>query len=578
MRETTPGGWHSGKSGIVLWSLAVVILAIMASATGIVNLFAQDDMAIIWKNPAMHTLRRLDLFFQNAYWPKPFPQFLYRPLASVTLALQWVAGGGSPVWFRVGSYLIYAGAALGVFHLARRVLPLAIAGGIAALFAVHPVHVEAVAVAVNQGELWVGLLGAVAVSFWLDRRRTGELDTRSQLTLAGLYLIACLFKENALVLPGLLVMADLLFIPAPGGLRSRIDALRRPILLLGLVAACFIGLRTLVLGGNVVGTFAAEALGDLSVGERTLTMLRVVPEWFRLSFWPAHLQAEYSPGEIVSAHAWGLAQTVGALLLAGMILLAWVTRRRAPVVTFGIAWFAIAIFPVSNVLVPTGIMLAERTLFLPSVGAMLTLGGCVGWLLERAQRIRLVPVLTAASLGSLVLLGLLRSSLRQSTWKDQMTLWYTTATHDAPLSYRAHHALAELLYMVGKAGLAEGHYRRAIDLYPSSSVVYLDYADKLRLRGVCYPAVPLYRRSLELWPINDGARASLVACLLHLGRYREALVESRIGRSYGEAEDAWRTLRNLADSALAAGAPAGSVKVSMASDSLDAFANIGASK
>src|SRR5688572_33056300 len=95
----------------------------------------------------------------------------------------------------------------------------------------------------------------------------------------------------------------------------------------------------------------------------------------RLLFWPADLQGDYSPAEIVAQYTWGGGATLGLLLLVGMALAAVAARRRAPAITFGIAWMAIALIPVHNVLVPTGVVLAERTLFLASVGAMLALGG-----------------------------------------------------------------------------------------------------------------------------------------------------------------------------------------------------------
>ena len=60
---------------------------------------------------------------------------------------------------------------------------------------------------------------------------------------------------------------------------------------------------------------------------------------------------------------------IALLILAGALI--WATLRRAPVVAFGITWMAVTLFPVANLVVPTGIVLAERTLFLPSVGFVL---------------------------------------------------------------------------------------------------------------------------------------------------------------------------------------------------------------
>lgn len=448
--------------------LGLVFLSLAASISGLFNQFAQDDFPIIWKNGAVHDLLHSYQLFAQPYWPKPFTPDLYRPLAVFSYAIEWAVGQGSPMFFRIVSYALYAAVALALFRLARRLLPFPAAFAAAALFAVHPVHVEAVAMGVNQGELWVGLLCCIAVAYYLRARRAGgPLAARTELTLAGIYLVGCFFKENALVLPGLLVAAEVLLLPADEPIRDRIARGRRLLLLLMLVAVSFYGVRTLVLGGDLVGTFTAEGLAYLTMGQRGLTMLAVVPRWFRLLLWPSHLQADYSPEEIVAQTSWGPDQTLGALLVLGTLLAALLAWRRAPSITFGIAWMAIALFPIHNVLVPTGIVLAERTLFLPSVGAMLALGGLGALLAERASESARLAL--AAGVGALLILGVARSTTRHPVWADQFGLWYDTANRDAPRSYRAHHALAEMYFLAGSEGRAEREYRLAIAYSPPQS-------------------------------------------------------------------------------------------------------------
>ena len=105
-----------------------------------------------------------------------------------------------------------------------------------------------------------------------------------------------------------------------------------------------------------------------------LTMLQVVPMWLRLLVWPAHLQIDYSPNEIVASSGLGPNETLGLALIVGAVVAMYLARRRAPAISFGLAWCAVALFPVSNI-VPTSIVMAERTLFLPSVGFLIAVGG-----------------------------------------------------------------------------------------------------------------------------------------------------------------------------------------------------------
>jgi hypothetical protein len=558
--------------------LGVVLLAIAASISGIGNQFAQDDGALIWKNPLVHDLSRGLQFFGEPYWPKPFTPDLYRPLALLSFAIQWAIGGGEPLVFRIVSYLLYAVTCLAVFRIARITLPLAAGFTAAALFAVHPVHVEAVAMAVNQGELWITLLSCLAVYRYVKVRRAGDrIPLPTALGIGALYFIACFFKENALVLPGLLVAAELFLVPGrSASLMTRARQMAPLFLMMAVLAAVFLVIRTSVLG-DVRGTAIAEAIRPLSMWERALTMFTVVPDWFRLLFWPNHLQADYSPQEIVGQTTWIPMARIGLTLLVIAAIAFFAAWRRAPVISFGILWCAIGLFPVHNVLVPTGIVLAERTLLLPSVGAMIALGGLGALLLERAEpggRKGLAVIVAA-----LLILGVFRSTSRHPVWIDQFTLWYETANVDAPLSFRAHHALAEL-YVTAKAdGRAEPHYRMAIALAPPFvSTVYLDYANRLRLRGFCYPAVDLYRKSLAADSTSGPVRASLAACLINIGKYQEALAETAIGIASGEQVGTWQWLQRTADSAQRAGAPPGSVRPTVSIDTLKGQVMIGTTR
>ena len=537
----------------------ILVLALLASVSGIANQFAQDDFGFIFRNDAVHDLSHGLRFFLEPYVGPPRPPELYRPLALLSFAVQWAVGGGAPVIFRLVSYLLYAVTCLAVLRLARAELSAATAFAAAAIFAVHPLHVEAVALAVNQGELWVGLLSCVAVYRYVAARRAGPLRSGTVLEIAALYFVACLFKEHAVVLPGLLLAAELILIPGRDGVIGRARATGRIYLGLLLVGLSFLAIRTAVLGGDLRGALMAEAIAPQNTGERALTMLTVVPHWFRLLFWPAHLQGDYSPSEIVARYTWVADATLGLLLIAGAGAAAVAARHRAPVISLGIVWMAVALVPVHNVLVPTGIVLAERTLFLPSIGAILVLGGLGALLLERASGA--VRVLLASVTGLLLVLGTYRSATRHPDWSDMFNYWYVTANRDAPRSFRAHHALGEMYILADAYGLAEQEFRMAIALAPPNvSNVYLAYADLLRRRGFCEPAIELYRKSLNVDPESHAVRMSLIACLIQTGRYPDALEEIAKGVPLGEHTATWLRLRVIADSGRKAGAPPGSIR------------------
>jgi hypothetical protein len=553
------------RGGPRSWTAVALVatLSVGGSFTAVLNDFIQDDVPVIVRNPAVHRLSGLAAHFHQPYWPQPFSPYLYRPLSSALFTVEWVAGHGRPWFFHGVSVLLYVAVCLAVLALCRRLLsPQAALAG-AAVFAVHPVHVESVAGAVNQAELAAALCVVVAVCRYLDRRAAeSTLRPKDLAFFAGAYALACLFKESGIVLPGLLAAAELTVVGDSRPLRDRVRQLSPLIITLALVGGGFIVVRTLVLS-SFSGTFAAEVFLGLTPAQRALTMLGVVPEWARLFIWPAHLQVDYSPQEIPAATAWGWAQTVGLLILAPTAILAIIGIGRRWVASFGILWVTVAILPVSNLLVPTGIALAERTLFLPSVGVALLLGAGLAALAPRLSGARPAVRLAAlATVGVIVLAGAVRSAVRYRDWHDTLTFWWR-AVEDAPTSYRARAALGGVMFTIGQKGTGERLLREAIRLYPDGLLTYQILGDRYRLAALCGPAIPVYKRALELSPKSADTRASMIACLLHDGRYAEAHDVARAGIAENTWPDMFRGFERAADSAKATSAPAGTVRLSV---------------
>lgn len=143
-------------------------------------------------------------------------------------------------------------------------------------------------------------------------------------------------------------------------------------------------------------------------------------------------------------------QTLGLAIILLIAFLAWRLRHRSPLFTFGVAWTAIGLLPVSNVLVPTGIMLAERTLITPSVGAMLAVVA-LGSMAVRAVGVQRRTVARRAGyavLAIVLVMGITRSFSRHQIWRNQLILWRQTVI-DAPDGYRGRVALGALMLGMG---------------------------------------------------------------------------------------------------------------------------------
>jgi hypothetical protein len=324
---------------------------------------------------------------------------------------------------------------------------------------------------------------------------------------------------------------------------------------------CYIAARTYVLfDRNLAGFQPFMPFATLKTGtvDRILTAIGVVPHWVRLFLWPARLAPDYGPPEIPIAQGIALWQLPGFLLLVGTLALGFLVRRAQPVISFGIAFVCIALLPASNFLIPAGIVLAERTLFTPSIGALLAVGGVVlaaaDWLRARsrdgAPGVGLLRVATAAAVV-IVALGLGRSVSRTRVWKDNETL-FRQAVIDAPDSYRAHYMLGAWSFEKDRKKLGEAEYRKALALFPYDPFLAYNMAEQYKKVGLCRQAIPFYRWSRNIQADFPLGRAAFAHCLLEIGSYDEARKMAFEAMSAGGELKQARRLVFLADSAKAA--------------------------
>lgn len=535
-------------------SAAIVLLAIAVSLTSLGNTYAYDDGYIVAANERLRSLHNIPALFADSYWGKDSPAGGYRPLTLALFTIQWVVGGARPIAMHIANVLFYAALCWAVFVLARQVLPRVAAWIAAALFAVHPVHVESVANVVGQAEITAALACVGGVLLYLRERNTGRMRWPATLGVLACFVAAVLTKENGAVFPMLLLAAELTIVRDPRPIAQRFVTARPLVLLLILAGLVYVWVRARVLG-DLAGMPPHVAYVGLHLtnAHRVLTMIGMAKEWVRLLLWPARLVAEYSPPMIPFALGMSSQQLPGLLALVVTLGTFWISIKRGwHDVTFGIAWTIVAILPVSGFLVATGFILAERTMMLPSVGAMITVGA-IGWRAwaaipaeQRAER--RLRLLAGGALGFVMLLGFTRSAVRQMVWRDNDVLFPTTV-HDAPDSYRAHQIMGAWLFANGYKGAGEKEMWEAIRLFPYDPIPPFLMAEEYRKKGACDRAVPLYKWSLATTDTAGGfVLGPYTRCLLQLGRVDEAHDAAMRGVARGDQPRQYRWLLHRVDS------------------------------
>ncbi|MBX3173571.1 MAG: hypothetical protein KF709_04120 [Gemmatimonadaceae bacterium] len=534
----------------------VVLAALVASVSSLGNGFALDDVLVIERRNLLHSLSNIPALLTTAYWQLPPEDTLWRPLGLLSFATQWVAGDGAPLLFHAVSVLLYVAVCLVVLALAWQLLPAAGALAAALVFAVHPVHVESVGNIVGQLELWVALAVVGAAAVYTRARRTDRLHAPTVLAVLALALLGLGMKEHAVLLVGVLLALELTVLrDAPpardGGMRARIL----------FVALASITLLWLLVRSDIVGGLAGDrahvALKDLGLTQRAWLMLGLVPELARLFVWPARLYADYSPQYTALHTAPGLAHLPGLLILgAFMGLLGW-SWRRDHALALALAWIAVTYSIVANIVVPTGILLAERTLFLSTVGIALAAGALWlrlwGWLQARPGSVRTLVIASAvAVLG----VAAAHSAERQHAWKDNDTMVAALVT-EAPMNFRGHFWLGDELLRREEFVAGETAMRRAMALWPEHDGPPLGLALRLQARGLCEPALHFYGIARRLEPRKPTPHFGASGCLIAMQRFREARAVALQGLETGRSADAFRFLIYVADSSLAASDSAG---------------------
>ncbi|MCZ6918873.1 MAG: hypothetical protein O7I93_19010 [Gemmatimonadetes bacterium] len=413
------------------------------------NGWAVDDTPIVDQNPAAHSVRAALGHWFSPYWPlvegEPAAG-LYRPAVILSYAVDWTISGGRPWWFHVVNTLLHGVAtALVVLVALAWLTPLgALAVGL--VFAVHPVHVEAVANVVGRAEI-LASTGLLAVILGARRYRHARSPRRAAawmgFTLAVLAL-ALFSKETAVVAVGLVALDQWL---------DRRAALRRvePVYLsMAVLTIAWFFVWHHVAAPYVEGSTAA-ALRGLSAGERLATTFPVQLDVVRLLTWPMRLLPDYSPQVVLRRTEWSLVAGLGVATSAAVLAGGFACLRRAPGVAFGVFAGAATYLPTANLLFASGIVLSERGLYLAALAPALVVGWLVEWAIGRPRR-RTVLIALAAVLVAYV--G--RTVTYVPFWVDTRNV-VLRGIIDVPENYWNHLKAGRILELAGdrELGLAE---------------------------------------------------------------------------------------------------------------------------
>jgi tetratricopeptide (TPR) repeat protein len=472
------------------------------------------------------------------------PKTYYRPVVLLSLWLNARAGAATPLACHLTNVLLHVAATVLVFLLLAVAAGSQRAGVIgASLFAVHPALVESVAFVSGRTDLLAAVFVLLAALVWeRDRRRLATHRTLERIGGTIAFLLAGFSKEVALVLPGVLLMWDALDAQSPSGavrtwyagwwrrnafwLASWSGCIAVLLAARGLIAGVSFGEQRLQL------PFSAAAASLLFDRLATYCRLLVVP-------WP--LNAGYTGRDLHPgvAAAFGFSVLLALFVAAGRSDRGWVGLKS-------LLWVGGFLAPVLGLVPVSGMVLAERFLYLPLAGAALAVGVVLDRLAARPRW--QAPVIGAAA--GLVALCVIAATARIPVWQDDLTL-YRSLTETAPGEASGFYNLGTAYQSRGRFEAAAAAYRAALRLRQDDPRFFANLGMTLQAMGRHEEALPLFRQALLLDPAFPAALNCLGTSLQQVGRPGEAeaayLKAITVRPGYAEAH------QNLGNVYLAAG-------------------------
>jgi protein O-mannosyl-transferase len=539
------------------WGAAAIagllLLVLVAYANALLGGFVYDDHSLVLNNPYVHTfgyLRQIFTTSMSSFAGVIPTSNYYRPLVSLSYLLAYKFFGPLAYGFHLVNVLIHAGCVCILFVLTLRIFShRSLALLAAALFAVHPIHSEAVSWISGLPELEYSFFYLLAFLLFVEMGRAEGSNSRwNEVGAIGAFVAALLAKEQALTFPILATVYEHFFRQGNEG-GTRLSKVRRyaP---LWLVAAGYLLLRTQALGSIA----PHPQRPHLGAGGVFLSGVALLGEYLWKLAWPVRLSAYYTFHE---AKGWLEPRVlVGFAALLLCVVLFAVLWRRARSASFGIAWMLVTLLPVLNARWMSSSVFGERYLYLPSVGLCWILAwACVRIWHQDGKHREITRVFVVVTLATVLSLWSLRTMQRNREWRTDISLYTATLAEfpdallirnnlgmvfwtrgDNPAAEREWLRVLEsdpgnptdltdlgMLYAREKRfGLAETYLLRALEAAPRFASAHLVLGEVYAQEGATTKAEEDFRAAIALSPVQVSAYNDLGMLLRTAGRFGEA--------------------------------------------------------
>ncbi|RKY41995.1 MAG: hypothetical protein DRP85_04320 [Candidatus Makaraimicrobium thalassicum] len=486
----------------------IIVLGVLVYGNSLNNDFVYDDDLVVKDRGFLSSWSNVRHFFDKSYFFGS-GELSYRPVITLTYFIDYSLWGTDPFGYHLtnlvlhvfNGILLYFSLLYAIPYIAgdrNNVLPL-----LASLFFIsHPVQTEAVDSVAFRPELLYTTFILLSLFLYFKASSLSGIKRRCVyfLSLIG-YFLSLLSKEAALIVIPLILMMDIVMHFKKRLGSTLVDIFRKRVMIYGgfaLVSALYGFIRFSWMAAPAAGhkMVSLETIFNHDIWSRLMTSVYVFARYLKLLIFPLDLTSEYVID--LSGSIFEPLVLSSLFILAGVLVLILYGFRDFRLLSFSGLWFFISLMPASN-LIPLHHVMAERYLYLPSIGFCLFLAAAGVKLSHFLNKRNFKPA--NKILGAMAVLVLCLYSFRTITqnkmWSSEKAFWTTIINKPGPHTARSYTNL-------GIVWLEEGRLERAIKNFDQALKVNPSYIQAYNNLGLVYykradygMAIENYRKILD---------------------------------------------------------------------------------
>lgn len=516
MRKNKPNVKHNSPRQKLSFSDFRVMIICLLLTISVLVVFAQvkdfsfirlDDQKYVVENP----LLRLGFTFEGMVETFTKPYFsIWHPLTVLSLMFDYQVFGLNPAGSHLVNLFVHLVNTLLLFFILRRITGVNWRSAfVAALFALHPLHVESVAWVSERKDVLSGL-------FWMLTMGSYALYTehpgiRRYLWVIAFFILGMLSKPMLVTLPFVLLLLD--YWPL-SRLNSDWHNIKK--LIIEKIPLFAVSASLSIITFLSAQKEAMQPIETFTMYKRLANALQSYVLYIWKMIWPHNLVVFYPYPETISS-----LYTAGALLLLVAITFSvcWYARKY-PYLIVGWFWYLGTLIPVIGLVQVGSYSMADRYSYLPLIGLFIMITWFACDLVNEQKNIyksalKMVSVLV-------ILACIIVSSIQTAYWRDDFAL-FGHALEKTSNNIMAHNSLGAAYLHEGKLNEGIYHLTQAVEINPYHAEALNNLGGALLSQGKYAEAVPYLTRSVEIKPNVAGTHNNLGIAFRHLNKTGEAI-------------------------------------------------------